>query len=381
MKNHLTFFFLFFCFSLLAQNGTNVYISSRNTHSIKRYQADGTYLGDFVAPGAGGLAKPQDLFFHPTDSTLIVTGIDNSAILRFDPQTGDFLGHFSSGYPLASPTKMAIGTDDMLYVSQWGAAQNKVARFDLDGNFVDEFTSTGVPNGCGMAWDDEGNLYVASYGNGGNGNVHRFDPTGNFLGIFISSAILQGPVGLWQNEAGEWLVTDWTTGSVERFDAVGNHLGTFIDGLQNVEGHTFDAEGNIYLCDWSANEVNRYLPDGTFSATFIDTGGPVAPNSIIFGPAPADTTASATGTVKPDFHLDIFPNPLQDSFTLSCPHFEGKTVNLQLSTHNGQAVFRMEKKTASANIQAEAAGLAAGTYLCQVWVEDQLIFAAFLPKL
>ena len=62
-----------------------------------------------------------------------MTGIGNNAIRRYDPQTGDFMGDFSSGYSLAEPTKMAIGPDSLLYVSQWGDDQSKVARFDLDG--------------------------------------------------------------------------------------------------------------------------------------------------------------------------------------------------------------------------------------------------------
>ena len=129
--------FLLFAFmlarSLSSQSEQHVYISSRNTHSVKYYQTDGTYLGDFVAPNAGNLSKTQDLFFHPHDGTLIVSGIDNTAIKRYDLQTGDFIGNFSSGYALSEPTKMAIGPDSLLYVSQWGDAQNKVARFGLDG--------------------------------------------------------------------------------------------------------------------------------------------------------------------------------------------------------------------------------------------------------
>lgn len=271
---------------LAGQPTLNIYVSSRNTDSIKRYAWDGTYLGDFVAPKAGGLGKPQDLFFHPEQNILLVTGIENESILQYDATTGEFLGPFSKGYRLDHPTKMRIGPDGMIYVSQWGENQNRIARFGLDGQFVDEFTATGVPNACGLSWDQEGQLYVSSYADGRSGAVHRFDTTGRFLGIFSDSLHLKGPVGLWQDQDQDWLVTDWTSGKVERFNQDGVYQSTFIEGLTRLEGHTFDAQGNIYLCDWQENVINRYHPDGNLHSRLISTGGLKAPNSILIAPAP-----------------------------------------------------------------------------------------------
>lgn len=377
-------FFLLFVFVLAqhlsAQVEPYIYISSRNTHSVKYYQADGTYLGDLVAPNAGNLSKTQDLFFHPHDGTLILTGIDNSSIKRYDPQTGDFMGNFSSGYSLAEPTKMAIGPDSLLYVSQWGDAQNKVARFDLEGNFVDEFTSTGLNNACGMAWDAGGNLYVAFYGNGANGAVQKFDTEGNSLGQFISSANLDGPVGLWQDDAGEWLVVDWTKGSVERFDVQGAYLGTFISGLQNVEGHAFDAEGNIYLCDWAKNIVNRYLPDGTFDAEFINTGGLLAPNSIIFGPAPQDPVGIIGEKAVLEKNVHIYPNPGMDSFIISSPALIGKTLSIQAFSSEGKMIWERNNFQFTGEELIPAKNWQAGTYTCRIWVEENTITKLLIKK-
>ena len=87
-------------------------------------------------------------FFHP-DGSVLVTGFGNTTIKRYDGETGAFLGDFSSGYALATPSKMSIGPDSLIYVTQWDAVQNNIVRFDLDGNFVDEFTTEGAPNGLG----------------------------------------------------------------------------------------------------------------------------------------------------------------------------------------------------------------------------------------
>ncbi|MCB0612735.1 MAG: hypothetical protein KDC75_05500, partial [Phaeodactylibacter sp.] len=232
---------------LLTAQSADILVSSRNTNSVKRYSFDGSYLGDFIMPNAGALTNPQDLLWLP-DGSLLVTGIGNSAIKHYDGSSGTFLGNFSSGYNLDRPTKMSVGPDGALYVSQWGSTQNKIARFNLQtGVFIDEFTETGVPQGCGHYWDADGNLYVASFGQGTNGNVHRFAPDGSFLGIAINSAHLQGPVGMWVDENGDFMITDWTLGQVLRFGATGlAYEGVFISGMQNIEGFLIDDGRFIY---------------------------------------------------------------------------------------------------------------------------------------
>ncbi len=288
MRSFLLLFSFLLIHHLSAQVEQYIYISSRNTNSVKYYQSDGAYLGDFTAPNAGGLSKTQDLLFHPHDGTLIVTGIDNSSIKRYDPQTGDSLGQF------------------------------------------------------------------------------------------ISSANLDGPVGLWQNEVEEWLVVDWTKGSVEHFDSQGAYLGAFISGLDRVEGHTFDADGNIYLCDWAKNVVNRYLPDGTFDGEFINTGGLLAPNSIIFGPAPAASAVSEKATLEKDVH--IYPNPGMDSFVISSPALIGKTLAIQVFSPEGRVAWEKKsfKFTGEETISAES--WPAGTYSCKIWVDENSISKLLIKK-
>ena len=59
----------------LGQSGRfDILVSSRSTNSVKRYDAEtGAYLGDFVAPGSGGLSTTQEVLFGP-DGHLYVSG-------------------------------------------------------------------------------------------------------------------------------------------------------------------------------------------------------------------------------------------------------------------------------------------------------------------
>lgn len=268
--------------SLAAQESGDLFVSSRNTHSVKRFDSrTGAYLGDFVAPGSGGLNQTQEVAFGP-DGHLYVSGRGNAHILRFDGETGAFLDAFTSGYDLDNPTKMTFGPDGYLYVSQWGEERGTVVRFDAEtGAFDREVTQQPLELGMAHAWDADGVLYVASYG---SRDVRRIAPDGSLIDVFVGPDILSSAVNLWFGEEGDLFVVDWEAGSVERFDGeTGAHLGRFIGGLAKAEGVTIGPDGLIYLCDWEANRIERFDPEtGARIDTFTSEGGMLAPNGLVF---------------------------------------------------------------------------------------------------
>ena len=288
-------YYLVLAFSLTATvmlSQIEVYVSSVLDSTIKEYTEDGTYVGNFIEPFAGGLNRPQSLIFM-NDGTAITTGFLNSQIKQYDGETGAFIGNFSSGYSLTFPTRMRIGTDNLIYVLQNDATINKVVRFDLNGNFVDEFTSVGIPGAVGMDWDDAGNLYVASFGGAVDGFVQKFDPSGNDLGVFIDSTILQGPTSIWFNNNGDLLVMDWADGIVRRFDSNGQYIDDFITGLMNPEGFAFlpNTTGNTLLIgDRGSDTVEHFDEFGNYIGVFTSGNNLEDPNAIVV----RDPTLSVT---------------------------------------------------------------------------------------
>lgn len=266
---------------VLAQK-MDLFVSSRTTNSVKRYDGEtGQYLGDFIPPGSGGLRTTQEVVFGP-DGRFYVSGRGNSAILVYDPVSGSPLGAFTEGYTLDNPTKMRFGPDGNLYVAQWGTSQSSVVRFDEHGTFIDEFTED-LNNPMDHAWDADGNYYVAVFG---SRDVRRYGPDGTFSDIFISG--LQGPVNLWFDDQGDLLVSDWTVGTVKRYDGqTGAFKSNFITGMTRTEGIAIGPDGALYLCDWQNNVVNRYdATTGALLDTFASGGFLNNPNSVIFGPRP-----------------------------------------------------------------------------------------------
>lgn len=355
-----------------------VFVSSRNTHSVKLYDfATGSFIKDIVMPGSGNLSLPQEVVLHP-DGFLLVTGRGNTAIKKYDSVTGAYLGNFTSGYTLDNPTKTTIWQDSLLYVSQWGASQNKVVRFDLKtGVFVDEFTGTGVPNGCGHAWDAAGNLLVAQYGNGANGRVMKFDTNGVLTGTFIPSGVLKGPVNLWFGNTGELIVADWTLGQVLRFNGTtGAYIGPLVTGLANVEGYAFDSQDRLYLCDWTGNKVFRYDFSANTLSTYIQSGGLVAPNSIVIQEAVTATTEAASETVS----LQVAPNPAHDVVRCTITTKESIAGRLYLVDTTGQTVKVVADRNwepGEHTLSISLAGLSAGMYRCVLASDKGQWSAAF----
>lgn len=266
----------------------DLYVSSRNTNAVVRFNGQtGANLGNFVAPGAGGLSATQEVAFG-YDGHLYVSGRGNTAILKFHKDTGAFLGKFTSGYALDNPTKMTFGPDSMLYVSQWGQTKSKVARFDgRTGAFVGEATSIDIIQGMGHTWDADGNLYVASFG---SRNVQKFAPAGNSMGDFTDPFVeVTGIVNVWFGDDGYLYAADWEFGGIRRFDGqTGAYKDNFITGMSRTEGFTFGPDSLLYLCDWKDNVIVQYNPEtGARIKTFTSPQGVLQPNSLTFGPVPA----------------------------------------------------------------------------------------------
>ena len=254
-----------------------------------------------------------------------------NAIKKYDGTTGAYLGNFTSGYPLDNPTKTTFWQDSLIYVSQWGVSQNKVVRFNLKtGVFVDEFTSIGVPTGDSHAWDAAGNLFVPQWGDGLSGRVLKFDTAGVFVSTFIPTSLLDGPVNIWFDTAGDLFVVDWTRGDLLKFNGTtGALISNVINTTSQLEGFAFDSQGRLYLGDWSDNKVYRYDFDSNLLTPFIETGGLLAPNSILIREAASSSTLEKSSENIP---FSISPNPANESFRVT--YFLEKAANVQVDVLN-----------------------------------------------
>jgi streptogramin lyase len=210
--------------------------------------------------GGAGVAKAD----------LLVASSDTGQVLRYDENTGAFLGVFAT---TPDPASMAIGLDNNLYIGL-GNGRDIIQRFNgQTGAFIDTFIKAVSPSG--LAFGPDGNLYVENFFPvTGGPSVRRYNPV---TGAFIDNFVAPGS-----------------------------------GGLQTPEGMAFGRDGNLYLADRYDNEVLRYNGlTGAFQGVFARTLGNNGPISLVFGP---------------DGNLYVLENPSQTgNGTLLVERFNGLT--------------------------------------------------------
>lgn len=169
-----------------------------------------------------------------------------------------------------------------LYVTE--AGNNRVQKFDSNGNFLMKFGSGGTGDGQfqapkGIAVDSGGNIYVTDFS---NHRVQKFDSEGNFLLKFGTSGSGDGqfnqPVSIAIDSVGNLYVADTGNNRVQKFDSNGNFLlkfGTPGNGngqFNGAEGVAIDSGNNVYVLDQWNGRVQKFSSTGTYITQFGSWG-------------------------------------------------------------------------------------------------------------
>ena len=107
--------------------------SGANSSAIARFDpATGAFLGNFVEPGDPSLSSPFDIFFFDDGSSLI-GGIDSDNIGLFD-ENGTFIRNVLTGTPFPEQIEQ-LDNGNMIYAD---FSLNAIREFDLMGNIISE---------------------------------------------------------------------------------------------------------------------------------------------------------------------------------------------------------------------------------------------------
>lgn len=161
-----------------------VYVGSFDTDRVMRYQADGTYVDDFVTAGAGGLDGPDiGLVFGP-DGDLYVPGWYSKAVHRYDGATGAFKELIlDADDGLTSPRALVFDTAGRLYATDWESGQ----IFKVEQGVTSVFVTIAYPTGMTLDGD---HLLVA---NSRSDTVKMLDlETGDEQGVLINDDAIDG---------------------------------------------------------------------------------------------------------------------------------------------------------------------------------------------
>ncbi|MBM3985060.1 MAG: hypothetical protein FJ296_05125 [Planctomycetes bacterium] len=172
------------------------------------------------ASGQGGHAWAQGLSiphygWFGNDGNFYVPDRGWVAILKITPD--GTVSALTTGGHLVLPVTVIPAPDDLsLVVSDMGA--NKILRVGYDGTQTllhDNTTAGGLLNvPDGLAYDDDGNLYVANLG---NDTIIRIDPQGQASMFADDNTLISKPGGLALDGAGNLFVANYTTHTISRF--------------------------------------------------------------------------------------------------------------------------------------------------------------------
>ena len=185
--------------------GGNVLVNNLAQNTVARYGPSGTFLGNFVTAGSGGLSAPHQGLFKidvpDTSAQVFVGNFDDDTVTRFNGYTGEYIDTFvlpgSGG--LNGTTGVALGPDGDLYVGDH--YNHRVLRYDGQTGLPKGVSGTPgdavfvAANSGGLTYPErllflnDGSLLVASWS--GTTGLLRYDRTGSPTAPF---ALFGGPV-------------------------------------------------------------------------------------------------------------------------------------------------------------------------------------------
>jgi len=152
-------------------------------------------LGMAMAPDASGtLYLYHSVHVNGALSNRVIKARLHGDVWR---ETAEVIGGIP-GHPLYNGGRIAIGPDGMLYVTTgWierpdlpqdrTSLAGKILRLMPDGSVPADNPFAGSPvwsmghrNPQGLAWDDQGRLFVAEHGGGGHDEINRITPGANY---------------------------------------------------------------------------------------------------------------------------------------------------------------------------------------------------------
>ena len=308
-------------------------VSDRATHQITKYDAQtGEFLevlvdgdleknGGLIAPASMTLGPQGDLFVA-SFSSLRPDGL--GSVLRYDIDSGDFLGTFADELPGPSGLFFDVEQDEM-YVSTLGNFDSElIYRYRAStGELLSTFgAGTGISGRTAIDLGPDGNLYVGSFANGEffTGAILAFDrETQSPLGSFALEPFLSGAndftfrpgdqehtyqldlVGLFSNNVARFDVAQDDSGMLS---VVGQEV-LIAAGLDFPSALMDLGDGSMLITnlgndnpatgDLRPGSIARFdVASGEFVDTFIAAGGEgnlAQPTALILLPATYDCNA------------------------------------------------------------------------------------------
>jgi sugar lactone lactonase YvrE len=272
--------------------GANLCVDS-DLDPVMLFDRDGNMVRSF---GAGMIVWPHGMFVDADDNVWIADAVGYApvpegighTVMKFSPE-GELLmrlgkeGVAGDGPDVfAKPSDVLVAPNGDIFIADGHDAggNNRIVKFDKDGEFLMEWGSTGSGTGefadpHALAMDSQGRLFV---GDRANSRIQIFDQNGEHLETWTQFG---RPSGLFIDENDVLYSADsesnarrnrgWLRG-IRIGSARDGFVTAFIpdpetdqdnSGTSGAEGVAVDAEGNIYGAEVGPRTVKKYVRRGS----------------------------------------------------------------------------------------------------------------------
>ncbi len=272
--------------------GDTLYVTNYISKTVEKVASDGS-----VSTFANLTQGPSGLAFDPAGNLFVNS---NGAILRYSSSGfGSFFADSNSSYAAGIAFD---GSGNLFAATSLGST---VEKFTPDGTHT-IFASSGLNEPYAVAFDGAGNLFVSNdgdYTGGVNGTIVKFSPDGT-PSVFATG--FHDPEGLAFDANGNLYVAETLpgtyTGIIEKVTPDGTRS-VFVNFGADIDpvGLAFDRKGNLYAAVTNQGNntyfVEKITPDGTASLFATVSENPIGI---------AVTSDAGVPLVLPVQHPDFF---------------------------------------------------------------------------
>ncbi len=327
---------------------------------------------------------PDDAIALDSNGNIYAAGFIDGSIFKFTPDgTGS---NFITG--LENANGIDFDSSDNLYVNDWNA--NELLRYLIDGTLDDAITIPGNPSGMLKAIDNDDMIYTRY----GANTINRITPDGVITQI-SDAPELNGPVGLAYDENGNLYVGNYNNREIYRVGTNGglSYIAT-VGGSSNL-GFIAFAQGRLWgtvLGEHKIYTINHNATDDVtlFAGSMAGSqDGPIAqatfnrPNGIRFNDDETILYVTDFGTknlrVITEISLGVssetfnatqialYPNPSADILQVRSTGLLG-SITIQLYSGDGKLLkeFATVESAATCIKAIDVSDLASGTYFITI---------------
>ncbi|HKQ49403.1 MAG TPA: thrombospondin type 3 repeat-containing protein [Phycisphaerae bacterium] len=265
-----------------------------NGDSVARFDTAGNFVGNLVAPGAGGLSNPRAALVRGTE--LLVSGFGSDAIHRYDLATGAYIADFATVTDLAS--QMHTAANGNLLVANGSGDQRGVVEFDAAGSLVGHHSPVGINAVDGVFELPNDNLLISSV-SFSRGGVFEINRSGSLVDTKVSGRRTRFIEFVRQDAdadgLGDGIDNCPTVVNADQANTDGDNLGDACDTCPNDPANDADGDGKCGDVDNCSTVFNADQTDSDG-----DGQGDACDNCPdVFNPDQADSDADGVGDACP----------------------------------------------------------------------------------